>query len=1380
MNLFDSSTNVDDITESLKQLKEKIPEQLSTLEWTMNLVLSVVVGGLTFVLVFYYVWFKKAKCQVLQSVTSGLSKPRFRKRDKMLFYGRKMLRRVRSFARISMTNGRRTTSKKRQLVMKLARKLLRFKKDREPQLRTHEPPPSFLEADWPECFQGDQRLPAEVCYLLRSVRVLGHFEKPIFLELCRFMESRIIPAGTPLFCIGDQDDSIFVVQTGCVNVYVADHEGKDHLVKEVNKGECIHSLLSLHNVLTGRKSCYKTVSAVAASDATVIRLPMQAFQIVLQRFPESLVRMIQIIMVRLQRVTFMALYNYLGLSHELMNPENLSDPTMLVNSIDMSPKGTPVKQSHDMRPSSLPDTGTVSHSVGDDDDIAPTGGSRGSCESQEGRKRSSSLRRPSELTARMKPGPIGDSAGGPSDFDVVCSQARVTGIDDDTLPTSPMSSSPSKRAASEPVSVPPPNTKRGNKKAVLSDQVTFISCPSEPGMAGPTRRQHYLDDEELVELASKDIAKMFGLKDENLLFGKLYMRHLRAGMTLMKQGDQNTGLYFIVTGQLVVLQHTIGTDCTQRTLFLAYPGNLVGALAVLTGEPSFFTIRAYTDARLVYISKQDYYCIMKSDPIIVLHVSHTVVQRMSSFVRQTDFALDWMQIEAGRALFRQGERADCIYIILNGRLRSVVTLEGGKKEMVGEYGRGELVGLVEVITQTERATTMMAVRDTELAQIPDGLLNLIKRLHPQVVTRLIRLLGHKILGSLKNRPNPPAIYSALSEHPNQEPRPAVANLNTVALLPINDVPLSNFTFELQHALSGIDSTLILTSEVIQDKLGTSALDMMNEYRLSSWLCQQEDIHRMVLYQCDNRLTPWTQRCIRQADCLLVVALADTKPTVGQLEKQVENVAMRAQKELVLLHQEGGPLPNNTIEWLNLRGWCSSHHHIRCPHRMFRKRATGKTAKTYRKLSETSVDRLSDFSRLARFLTGTSVGLVLGGGGARGLSHVGLIRAMCEAGIPIDMVCGTSIGSLIGALWAEERNLTTFTQRGREWAMGMSSLWKKLLDLTYPVTSMFSGSEFNRSIQMVFKDRQIEDLLIPYFCITTDITSSKMRVHTSGSVWRYVRASMSLSGYLPPLCDPIDGHLLLDGGYVNNLPADVMKAMGAQTIFAADVGSQDEMDLTNYGDHLSGWWLLWKKWNPWTSSVRVPNMAEIQSRLAYVSCVQQLDQVKNSGYVEYVRPPIDKYRTLQFAAFDDIHDAGYHHAKALFESWSSKGLVNQIFKEKSHVDIAPPSQKPVVPIADFTDLAELISRIQEPDEELPVKFHGLLNESDDEEEEEERLSVISEPPILADMGTPNMKRRDRPYSEGASPCTTPSDEESHMPQLSKGEQLTVPTEAKKDI
>uniref|UniRef100_A0A8C5RR14 PNPLA domain-containing protein n=1 Tax=Laticauda laticaudata TaxID=8630 RepID=A0A8C5RR14_LATLA len=291
---------------------------------------------------------------------------------------------------------------------------------------------------------------------------------------------------------------------------------------------------------------------------------------------------------------------------------------------------------------------------------------------------------------------------------------------------------------------------------------------------------------------------------------------------------------------------------------------------------------------------------------------------------------------------------------------------------------------------------------------------------------------------------------------------------------------------------------------------------------------------------------------------------------------------------------------------------------------------------YGKVFEKNADRHSDFSRLARVLTGNTIALVLGGGGARGCSHIGVIKAMEEASLPIDLIGGTSIGSFIGALYAEERSAVRTKQRAREWAKSMNSVFATVLDLTYPITSMFSGSAFNTSIHKVFQDKQIEDLWLPYFNVTTDITASAMRVHKDGSLWRYVRASMTLSGYLPPLCDPKDGNLLMDGGYINNLPADIARNMGAKTVIAIDVGSQDETDLCNYGDSLSGWWLLWKRLNPWAEKVKVPDMAEIQSRLAYVSCVRQLEVVKSSSYCEYIRPPIDRFKTMDFGKFDEIY------------------------------------------------------------------------------------------------------------------------------------------------
>lgn len=348
------------------------------------------------------------------------------------------------------------------------------------------------------------------------------------------------------------------------------------------------------------------------------------------------------------------------------------------------------------------------------------------------------------------------------------------------------------------------------------------------------------------------------------------------------------------------------------------------------------------------------------------------------------------------------------------------------------------------------------------------------------------------------------------------------------------------------------------------------------------------------------------------------------------------------------------------------------------------------------------------------LTGNAIALVLGGGGARGCAQVGIIRALAECGIPVDMVGGTSIGAFMGALYSEERNYSQIRIRAKEWAEDMTSMVKTVLDLTYPITSMFSGAGFNSSICNVFKDRQIEDLWIPYFTITTDITASAMRVHTDGSLWRYVRASMSLSGYMPPLCDPKDGHLLMDGGYINNLPADVARSMGAKVVIAIDVGSQDETDLTNYGDALSGWWLLWKRWNPLATKVKVLNMAEIQTRLAYVCCVRQLEMVKNSEYCEYLRPPIDSYRTLDFGKFNEICEVGYQHGRTVFDIWGRSGVLEKMLQDRQGTSKMTACDVLTCPNASFTDLAEIVSRIE------PAKVATVDDESDYQTEYEEEL------------------------------------------------------------
>ena len=296
----------------------------------------------------------------------------------------------------------------------------------------------------------------------------------------------------------------------------------------------------------------------------------------------------------------------------------------------------------------------------------------------------------------------------------------------------------------------------------------------------------------------------------------------------------------------------------------------------------------------------------------------------------------------------------------------------------------------------------------------------------------------------------------------------------------------------------------------------------------------------------------------------------------------------------------------------------------------------------------------DFHRLARRLCGKSIGLVLGGGGARGIAQIGIIRAMEEAGIPIDVIGGTSIGAFIGALYARHADVVPIFGLAKKFAGRMASMWRFALDLTYPSASYTTGHEFNRGIFKTFGNSQIEDFWLEFYCNTTNISKSRAEIHTSGYAWRYIRASMSLEGLLPPLCD--EGSMLLDGGYMDNLTVSHMKLIGADIIFAIDVGALDDDTPQTFGDSLSGAWAFFNRWNPFSSHTNPPTLAEIQARLAYVSSVDALERAKTMGGCMYMRPPIDDYGTLDFGKFDEIYELGYRYGKEYLQGLRDRGVL----------------------------------------------------------------------------------------------------------------------------
>lgn len=786
---------------------------------------------------------------------------------------------------------------------------------------------------------------------------------------------------------------------------------------------------------------------------------------------------------------------------------------------------------------------------------------------------------------------------------------------------------------------------------------------------------------------------------------------------LVEQGERNPGLYYVIDGFLDVSipgdekdvddlstmkgqssdsllppLKRVATNSpnmkaaqkraqARKSLFLIKPGGLAGYVGTISSYRSFVDVRAKTDVYVGFLPRASLEFMVDKYPIVLLTMAKRLTSLLPRLILHIDFALEWVQVNAGEVIHHQGDESDAIYIVLNGRLRAILERDDGDMRVVGEYGQGESVGELEVMTESLRPATLHAIRDTELAKFPKSLFNSLALEHPGITIKISKIIAQRMRALIED----PFEQSKdrISAGPRQTAT-STMNLRTTAILPVTaGVPVVEFGSRLLSALTQIgvaNGVTSLNQAAILNHLGRHAFSRMGKLKLSQYLADLEERYGMLLYIADTNVnSPWTQTCISQADCILLVGLAEGSPSMGEYEKFLLGMKTTARKELVLLHVERYSPSGLTRKWLRNRMWINGgHHHIQMAFRttsepvqpqikrfgtQLKQRVQVLQAEiqkyTSRRIRQTPLYSAEtpfkgDFHRLARRLCGKSVGLVLGGGGARGISQVGVIRALEEAGIPIDIIGGTSIGAFIGALYARDADVVPMYGRAKKFAGRMGSMWRFALDLTYPSASYTTGHEFNRGIFKTFGNSQMEDFWLDFYCNTTNISKSRAEYHNSGYVWRYVRASMSLAGLFPPLCD--EGSMLLDGGYVDNLTVAHMKSLGADVIFAIDVGSLDDNLPQAFGDSLSGAWALLNRWNPFSSYPNPPTLSEIQARLAYVSSVDALERAKTTPGCLYMRPPIDPYGTLDFGKFDEIYRVGYRYGKEFLSGLKEKGVL----------------------------------------------------------------------------------------------------------------------------
>jgi NTE family protein len=448
----------------------------------------------------------------------------------------------------------------------------------------------------------------------------------------------------------------------------------------------------------------------------------------------------------------------------------------------------------------------------------------------------------------------------------------------------------------------------------------------------------------------------------------------------------------------------------------------------------------------------------------------------------------WFTALGGKTIIRQDDPSDELYIVVSGALGVYLRASGGQERFLGRIGPGEVVGEMGLISGEPRSATVRCLRDAELLAIAKREWDLFTENHPGALLAITQTLISRLRAAQSDR----------------APRPFDRSL---AVIPHGaGMDGDAFALKLVASLGAHHSAVCVTRESAAGR----SLD---------WFREIEAVHNIVVYLAEPGPTAWTQVCLRQADSLLLVARGDRPASPFDALRFDTTPESIRPMDIALLWDEGAQI-KGTAAWLALHDF-KMHHHIRND---------------------------ADIERLARLLTGKAIGLVLAGGGARGVAHYGVIWALRDHGVPIDIVGGTSIGSIVAAMAAAEWPREKMEHCYDDTFSGRSPL----TDFTIPTVALLSGRRLGAWLEKWFGGLAIEDLPLSFFCLSTNLTTGGPAVHDRGTLTSWIRASISIPGILPPLID--DGQIFVDGGVINNMPVDIMRQIGRGPIIAVDIHS----------------------------------------------------------------------------------------------------------------------------------------------------------------------------------------------------------------------------------
>lgn len=423
-------------------------------------------------------------------------------------------------------------------------------------------------------------------------------------------------------------------------------------------------------------------------------------------------------------------------------------------------------------------------------------------------------------------------------------------------------------------------------KAVFSNNAFGFMDPFDASVDGDTESVNSSNFATQSPLSAHALAQDMKNDLEIVFFPK--------GSVLVEQGERNPGLYYVIDGFLDMssageasgdIFQSSGEGSseepdvfsvprptrTQSSLFsmpefgqsgpdlrrkgttgrkhvaLIKPGGLAGYIGTVSSYRSFIDVVAKTDVYVGFLPRAHLERIVDKYPIVLLTMAKRMTSLLPRLILHIDFALEWLSTAAGQVIFHEGDESDAIYLVLNGRLRLVQDRQNGGVNLKAEYGQGESVGELEVLTDSGRTGTLHAIRDTEIVKFPRTLFNSLAQEHPSITIKISKMIASKMRSLINESSVSREGWGRSSASKSSSP----LNLRTIAILPVTaGVPVVDFGNRLMTALSQVgtrNGATSLNQSAILNHLGRHAFNKMGKLRLSQYLADLEEKYGLVVY-----------------------------------------------------------------------------------------------------------------------------------------------------------------------------------------------------------------------------------------------------------------------------------------------------------------------------------------------------------------------------------------------------------------------------------------------------------------------------------------------------------------------------------------------------